>query len=56
MVEAALGDCDRAFRSLQQAYDERSASLVFLKIRRRLAPLRGDPRFQQLVRNIGLAD
>jgi DNA-binding winged helix-turn-helix (wHTH) protein/tetratricopeptide (TPR) repeat protein len=56
MIEAALGRTDDAFRSLDQALAERSASLAFLKIRRRLESLRSDPRFQGLVRSVGLPE
>jgi Flp pilus assembly protein TadD len=56
MIEAALGRTDDAFRSLDQALAERSASLAFLKIRRRLEPLRDDPRFQRLVSSVGLPE
>jgi DNA-binding winged helix-turn-helix (wHTH) protein/tetratricopeptide (TPR) repeat protein len=56
MIEAALGRTDDAFRSLDQAVVERSAILPFLKIRRRLEPLRNDPRFQRLVRTVGLPE
>jgi TolB-like protein/DNA-binding winged helix-turn-helix (wHTH) protein/Flp pilus assembly protein TadD len=49
-----LGDADNAFRWLEKSYRERESQIPFLKLDRRLAPLRADPRFQELVRRIGL--
>lgn len=56
MIQAALGQTDRAFESLERAVEERSASLPFLKIKHRLKPLRHDPRFQHVLRRVGLPD
>jgi TolB-like protein/Tfp pilus assembly protein PilF len=55
-VEAYIGlaDFDSAFRSLEQAYAERSNSMRILKIDPVLDPLRGDPRFKDLVHRVGL--
>jgi len=55
----ALGDKDRAFYWLEQAYTYRDRvgndqGLECLKIYRRLDPLRSDPRFKDLVRRVGL--
>ena len=54
MGYAATGDLDRAFACLERAYQARSAGLVYLHIDPAYAPLRGDPRFGELVRKIGL--
>ena len=51
---AALGDVDRAMQWLEIAYTERSSALVYLKIEPLFDPLRGDPRFADLVRRVGL--
>ncbi len=49
-----LGETDQAFAWLQKAYEENYPWLIFLKVEPRLDPLRSDPRFQDLVRRIGL--
>ncbi|MFY9583836.1 MAG: protein kinase [Candidatus Acidiferrales bacterium] len=53
-VYVGLGDRDKAFEWLQEAYEERSRALVFLRVEPRLDPLRSDPRFQDLLRRVGL--
>lgn len=50
---AELGDKDRAFELLDKAYSERSLDLSFAADLR-LDTLRADPRFQHLLRRIGL--
>jgi serine/threonine protein kinase/Tfp pilus assembly protein PilF len=49
-----LGENDRAFEWLEKAYNERSAGLVYIKGDPRIRDLRSDPRFENLVRRIGL--
>ena len=49
-----LGDNDNALTWLEKAYREHSGSLSALKVDPTYDPLRGDPRFQQLLRRIGL--
>ena len=55
-VEAylGLGEYDQAFTALQQAYKEQSNILQFLKTEPYFDPIRGDPRFAELVRQVGL--
>jgi tetratricopeptide (TPR) repeat protein len=48
-VYAALGEKDQAFARLNQAYDEHSFLLGFLKVDPELDGLRSDPRFQELL-------
>ena len=54
VIYAALGDKDAAFAWLNKAVAERSTFLVYSKWDPRLDPLRSDPRFQVLLRRIGL--
>lgn len=53
-IYAALGDKDQAFAWLEKAYEERSDVMTVLKEERAFDPLRSDPRFQDLLRRIGL--
>ena len=54
---ASLGDKDRAFEFLEKAYQEKSLGLVEdLKADLRIDNLRSDPRFQNLLARVGLAD
>jgi DNA-binding winged helix-turn-helix (wHTH) protein/TolB-like protein/tetratricopeptide (TPR) repeat protein len=53
-VYAALGRKETAFRWLNQAYDERSNWLIYLKLDPRFDSLRADPRFRTLLSRIGL--
>lgn len=52
-VYVGLGDKDRAFYWLERAFYERSNWLALTKIGRRLKPLHGDPRFDDLLKRIG---
>lgn len=49
-----LGDTDSAFRWLEKSFRERESQIPFLKQDHRLAPLRADPRFQNLLHRLGL--
>ena len=51
---AALGEKDKAFAELNKAYEKREGALALLKVDPRLDPLRNDPRFQDLMRRVGL--
>jgi TolB-like protein len=53
-IRAALGENDEAFAELDKAYENREAAITRLKVDRRLDPLRSDPRFQELLRKVGL--
>ena len=54
MGHAAMGDFDRAFDSLERAYQARSAGLIYLHLDPGYEPLHKDPRFDELVKRIGL--
>ena len=49
-----LGDTDEAFTWFERAYEEQSNILIYIKVFPLYDPLRGDPRFQDLVRRVGL--
>lgn len=51
-----LGDTQRAFELLDRAYEDRSGLLVFLKVEPIFDPLRPEPRFEDLLRRMGLQD
>jgi tetratricopeptide (TPR) repeat protein len=54
-IYAGLGDKNKAFEFLEKAYQERSPDIpYFLKADLRIDNIRSDPRFQDLVRRVGL--
>jgi TolB-like protein/DNA-binding winged helix-turn-helix (wHTH) protein/Tfp pilus assembly protein PilF len=53
-VYARRGDPDAAFRWLERAYTQHDAGILWLKINVSLRPMRGDPRFDALLRRMGL--
>jgi TolB-like protein/DNA-binding winged helix-turn-helix (wHTH) protein/Flp pilus assembly protein TadD len=56
ILYGALGESDEAFSWLEKAHRERDPELTYIKVGRRFEPLRHDPRFEKLVRRIGLPD
>jgi tetratricopeptide (TPR) repeat protein len=54
-LHSTLGDVDETFRWLDVAVEERATGLVFLRVHPRLDPIRKDPRYQALLRKVGLA-
>ncbi len=50
----ALGDYDQAFVWFERAYQEQSNILQFLKVHPFFNPVRGDPRFADLLHRVGL--
>ncbi len=54
VVYAGLGDQDQTFAWSDKAVQDRSAFLIWLKVEPLFDPLRDDPRFQDLLRRIGL--
>ncbi len=54
VVYAGLGETDRAFDSLNKAYEEESGFLPYLNLDPRIKPLHADRRYQDLLRRMGL--
>jgi tetratricopeptide (TPR) repeat protein len=55
LIYVGLEEADQAFKWLERAYEERSFSMLMsLKGEPRLDTVRSDPRFQDLVRRVGL--
>ncbi|HWP41637.1 MAG TPA: tetratricopeptide repeat protein, partial [Blastocatellia bacterium] len=50
-----LNESGPAFEWLEKAYHDRSSWLILLGVEPRFDPLRGDPRFKELLRRIGLS-
>jgi len=56
MIYASMGDNDQAMHWLERAYEERfNPSILLRLLRSGFDPLRSDPRFEDLMRRIGLA-
>ena len=53
-IYAALGNNDEAMKNLEQVYNDRSESAVWLNVDPSLDTLRKDPRFIALIRKVGL--
>jgi len=51
-----VGDKEEALADLEKAYSEHFVILATLKVEPAFDPLRSDPRFQDLLRRVGLAD
>jgi adenylate cyclase len=51
---AAQGEKDKAFELLNKLYEERYGMLIWLKVEHGCDPLRSDPRFDDLMRRVGL--
>jgi hypothetical protein len=49
-----MGDKEQAFAWLEKAYSQHSNALTILKVDPLFDPLRSDPRFQALLRRVGL--
>jgi hypothetical protein len=56
MIYAGLNEKDMALDWLDKTYEERFEVLIFIHIAPPFIPLRGDPRFAELIKKVGLAD
>jgi len=54
IIYVALGEKDKAFEYLDEANKVYDLNLMRIKVERRFDPLRSDPRFNDLVKRIGL--
>ncbi len=54
LIHFALGEKDQGFEWLEKAYEQRSATLAYLKVNPRYDAVRSDPRFAVLLNRIGL--
>jgi len=54
VIHAGLGETDTAFARLDEAYRDRSFFMPTMKSDSRLAALRADPRFTELLKKVGL--
>jgi hypothetical protein len=52
----SLGDRDQAITWLERLYGARTGLVVYLKVQPHFDPLRGEPRFQTLLKKAGLND
>jgi tetratricopeptide (TPR) repeat protein len=53
-IYVGLGQREQAFQWLERSYQERSNSLLWVGVSAELDPLRADPRFDNLLRRVGL--
>jgi SLT domain-containing protein len=53
-IFAGLDDADSAMLWLEKAYRQRESQVPFIKSDDRFNPLNSDPRFQDLIRRLGL--
>ena len=54
LVYIGLQDTDQAFAWLERAYADHSHLLAWLKVDPRFDGIRGDPRYRDLLRRMGL--
>jgi hypothetical protein len=54
IADAGIGEKEKVIELLQQAYSEHSNAVVQIKVDPMYDPLRNDPRFEDLLRRIGL--
>jgi DNA-binding winged helix-turn-helix (wHTH) protein/TolB-like protein/lipoprotein NlpI len=55
LIFIGLGEREQAFAWLERAYADRSSEMIYFKVEPMLAPLRSDPRYQDILRRMGLA-
>jgi TolB-like protein/class 3 adenylate cyclase/tetratricopeptide (TPR) repeat protein len=55
-IHIGLGEREKALAQLERAYEERAYRLVELGLDDRWDPIRGEPRFRELMRKVGVRD
>jgi len=55
-VYVGLGDRERMFSALEQAYQEHDQGIIYLKVAPDYDQFHSDPRFQKLLRGMGLPE
>ncbi len=55
LIYVGLGEKDKAFAWLEKAYNDHSTEMIYFKVEPMLAPLRSDPRYQDLLRRMNLS-
>ena len=55
-IYVGMGDLEGALSSLEQAYTERDQYMIYLKVDPKFDQFHSEPRFQALLRGIGLSD
>src|ERR1700690_704721 len=53
-IHIGLGDNERAIEYLEKSYEEHSHWLIYLHMDPRMDDLRNEPRFQELLKRVGL--
>jgi serine/threonine-protein kinase len=53
-IHTQLGNKQKALDELERAYAERSGDMLYMKVEPGLDPLHGEPRFEALVRRVGV--
>lgn len=54
VIFAGLGDRDQTMKWLEKVFDERHVGVLGLGIESEFDPVRADPRFQEMIRRVGL--
>ena len=55
VIYLGLGDKEQTFTWLEKAYQDRTSLLIWLKVEPQFKSLRNEPRFQDLLRRVGVA-
>jgi DNA-binding winged helix-turn-helix (wHTH) protein/TolB-like protein/Tfp pilus assembly protein PilF len=56
LLYAGLNDREKAFEYLEQAFAERQSQLIYLRVEPLFSELHSDPRFDSLVKKVGIPD
>ncbi len=56
LAHMAVGDLDGTFAWLDKVYEDHHAELIWMNRQPRYDPLRGDPRWRELMRKIGFTE